>query len=115
MVDVVQACQKVFNETFAESRHRKNILGRMFSLREAEVGKMPEVAEGSLFDCQVETIKTVVLILLVSAFVLYMHSPNVFQCASISVNCQTNGNEENSDGYPLFSGSNFSTELLSTL
>ena len=85
MVDVVQACQKVFNETFAESRHRKNILGRMFSLREAEVGKMPEVAEGSLFDCQVETIKTVVLILLVSAFVLYMHSPNVFQCASISV------------------------------
>ena len=60
MVDVVQACQKKFNETFALSRHRKNILGRMFSLSEAEVGKMPEVAEGSLFDCQVETIKKVI-------------------------------------------------------
>ena len=60
MVDVVQACQKVFSETFALSRHRQNILGHMFSLSEAEVGKMPEVAEGSLFDYQVETIKKVI-------------------------------------------------------
>ena len=32
----------------------------MFCLSEVEVGKMPEVAEGSLFDCQVETIKKVI-------------------------------------------------------